>query len=149
MILKATIQEDAIAKEILKLQKRAYKVEAELIGFNGIPPLHETLEQLQQSNEVFFVYMEGEVISGAIAIEYNHTCIHISRVMVDPSSFRKGIARTLLTHVEEQTEEGVPLLVSTGSRNFPAIRLYTSMGYERIGTKDIEEGLSLVLLRKQ
>ena len=149
MILKVSIQDEALAKEILKLQKRAYKVEAEWIGCNRIPPLYETLEQLQQLNELFFVYMKQDVISGAIAIEHNHAGIHICRVMVDPSSFRKGIARKLLTYVDELVGNNTSLFVSTGANNLPAIRLYTAMGFEQVGTKKVGDGLLLAQFIKK
>jgi hypothetical protein len=39
-------RERALAQELLGLQRASYAVEAELIGFDGIPPLQEPLEAL-------------------------------------------------------------------------------------------------------
>jgi hypothetical protein len=41
------------ASELLELQRRAYRVEAELIGSFAIPALHETLAELQRCGETF------------------------------------------------------------------------------------------------
>ena len=49
-----------VAAAVLELQRRAYRIEAELIGSDEIPQLSETLEQLQASGETFLgAYLEG------------------------------------------------------------------------------------------
>ena len=37
------LADPATAADVLRVQRAAYRVEAELIGFDGIPPLHEPL----------------------------------------------------------------------------------------------------------
>ena len=41
------------AVQVLQVQRAAYRVEAELIGFDGIPPLHESYEELIVSSMTF------------------------------------------------------------------------------------------------
>ena len=41
------------ARQVLALQRMAYRIEADLIGFDDIPPLQESLDELQACKEVF------------------------------------------------------------------------------------------------
>ena len=54
MIKKIDITNPIFAKEVLNVQIPAYKVEAEIIDYYDIPPLRDTVETLQQSQETFF-----------------------------------------------------------------------------------------------
>ena len=36
-----------VAERVVEIQCAAYRVEADLIGFDAIPPLHETIRELQ------------------------------------------------------------------------------------------------------
>ncbi|HEU4965088.1 MAG TPA: GNAT family N-acetyltransferase, partial [Bacilli bacterium] len=51
------------AMQLLAVQIPAYRVEADLIGFDGIPPLHDTLETLQACGESFYgAFLDGELV---------------------------------------------------------------------------------------
>ena len=57
-------------EEILELQKLAYKSEAELINDFTIPPLHQTIEEIQSefSQQVFLkVAVKNKIIGSVIA----------------------------------------------------------------------------------
>ena len=57
------ISDELIAREVLELQRRAYRVEAALIGSNDIPPLRESVHELQVCGETFLgVFMEGGLV---------------------------------------------------------------------------------------
>ena len=43
----------AVAERVLQIQRAAYAVEAELVGYDAIPPLHETLAELQSQPLIF------------------------------------------------------------------------------------------------
>lgn len=53
MIIKLNITEPHIAAEIYNLQKKAYEVEGNIIGYLDLPPLKETVQDLQQCGELF------------------------------------------------------------------------------------------------
>lgn len=127
MIIKLDHQRTETAKAIQKIQKPAYEVEAKLIGFDGIPQINETVEEIQRSNEVFWGWTE-EGLKGVISFKQLERTIDIYRLVVDPSAFRQGIGRKLLAHLMEQYQEH-DFTVSTGSANRPAIHLYTSFGF--------------------
>ena len=122
-------------EQLFSLQKKAYAVEAELIGFYDIPPLLETFDQFLNCTETFIVYFVEESIAGAISYKNESGQVEICRMIVHPDHFRKGIANALLTHLEIS----VPwekLSVSTGALNQPARKLYEKNGF--IHTKDVE-----------
>ncbi|MGG0718102.1 GNAT family N-acetyltransferase [Robertmurraya massiliosenegalensis] len=129
------IKEFAIKKYgeiVLELQKQSYQVEAELIGSYEIPPLKEALEQLVSSDELFIGYfIEGRLV-GVLSYKVIKGVIDLHRVMVHPSYFRKGIAKSMVKHVEKQYEDALFMIVSTGAKNLPAIEFYKRLGFEKI-----------------
>ncbi len=130
------------AAQLLELQRTAYKIEAELIGTEDIPPLKESFEQLQSCGETFIGCYQGNRLAGAVSFVKEGNTIDIHRVMVHPDFFRKGIAARLLKHIEQE-HDGAELIVSTGAANVPALKLYEKLGFERL--KDRTVGGSIVL----
>ena len=129
MIRKLNLQDKDEATELLALQKLSYRQEADLIGSDQIPPLHETLEALQQSTEIFYGYFLSSQLAGAVSYKREGDLLDIYRMMVHPDFFRRGIARSLLQFVEGR-EPGIRrFIVSTGSLNTPARTLYERQGF--------------------
>ena len=56
----------AVAGAVLAVQRRAYRVEADLVGFDAIPPLHETLADLQASTETFLAANVDGQLAGLV-----------------------------------------------------------------------------------
>ena len=101
MIRKVKIQEDG--RQVLTLQRESYLVEAALIGTADIPPLNETLEQLQACDETFYGWESDGSLVGIISYKLAESVVDIHRLFVHPDYFRQGIARKLLSFIE-QTE---------------------------------------------
>ncbi|MGM0902191.1 MAG: GNAT family N-acetyltransferase [Bacillota bacterium] len=142
-IRKLDITDAKIARQVFALQKNSYRVEAEIIGSHEIPPLMESLEELMTSGETFLGCYERREIVAVLSYKRDSKLVDIHRMMVHPNHFRKGIARHLLAHLEEN-ETGVhELTVSTGSANIPAINLYEKLGFKKVGNTVVGEGLSL------
>jgi ribosomal protein S18 acetylase RimI-like enzyme len=149
MILRIDITQEADALKVLQLQYQSYRIEAEMIGFDELPPLMETLADLQQSRETFYGYYEQNELYGVISYKHHQGIADIHRLMVHPDHFRKGIAKKLLNNLE-MIEKGVEsLVVSTGSDNTPAIDLYKKSGFEVINEKVITQGLRLRFFKKE
>lgn len=72
---------------LLALQKLSYRKEADLIGSDEIPPLHETLEALQASSETFYGYFLDGQLAGAISYKRGDDLLDIYRMMVHPAFF--------------------------------------------------------------
>lgn len=148
MIIKLDITEPSMAAEIYDLQKNAYEVEANIIGYLDLPPLKETVQDLQQCGELFLGYvLEGKVL-GAISYKTSTDLLDIHRLMVHPLHFRKGIAHALLVHLEECEAAICEWIVSTGTGNTPAINFYKRNGFQAINEVKVNERLSITNLKR-
>ncbi|MGM0853404.1 MAG: GNAT family N-acetyltransferase [Bacillota bacterium] len=149
MIKKIDITNPNFAEEVLNVQIPSYKVEAEIIDFYEIPPLKDTVETLQQCGETFFGYYLNEVLCGAISIKVEKDEMDIHRLIVHPKYFRKGIAEMLLDFIESNSEGIETIIVSTGSKNTPAVNFYEKNGFSKIGETRVNERLSLTSFKKK
>ena len=134
--------------EVLELQKASYAIEADLIGSSDIPPLNDTPRTLESCGEIFYGYvLEGEIV-GAISYKTVERVVDIHRLVVRPDHFRKGIARSLVGHVETVERWTDRLLVSTGTDNFPAKNLYWSLGFRETEDGEVDPGLQVTFFEK-
>jgi ribosomal protein S18 acetylase RimI-like enzyme len=137
------------AKEILKLQKLAYKSETKLHGDFQIPPLVETLEELKDKfkTHVFLkVTADGKIIGSVRVLQEDDTC-YVGRLMVHPEFQNRGIAAKLLMEIERI------FLCSrfelfTGEKSVKTIRLYEKLGYKKFKVEKPEANVTLVFLEK-
>lgn len=147
-IRRLDITDEETAARVLAIQIPAYRVEAELIGFDGIPPLHDTLEKLRGCGETFYGYFVGAELAGAIAYKRDGDVLDIHRMMVHPKHFRKGIATHLLQHLFAVEESVHKTLVSTGTKNQPAIDLYLRNGFQEVRVWEVAPGVSITFFEK-
>jgi ribosomal protein S18 acetylase RimI-like enzyme len=133
----------AVAATALTVQQRAYRIEAELIGSDAIPPLHDTPATLRASGETFHGYMLDGALAGIIAYKRTGDLLDIHRLAVHPRYFRRGIAQALLAHVTA-IEQGVArTIVSTGAGNQPAHAFYLRQGFRVVGEREVLPGLRI------
>ncbi|MGZ4160248.1 MAG: GNAT family N-acetyltransferase [Neobacillus sp.] len=142
-------QNKRLVQVLYELQKASYLVEASLIGFFGIPPLKESLEELMECDETFLGYFEGKELTGALAYTIDEEELTICRMFVHPNHFRKGIAKKLLSVLEEIHPELPVLKVSTGKDNLPAKRLYFKNGFQLVRDMEVVPGLFISLFEKR
>ncbi|GER67977.1 hypothetical protein BpJC7_17040 [Weizmannia acidilactici] len=146
MIRQLEMKNSAAASAVWALQIPAYKKEAGLIGFDGIPPLNERVEDLMASTEKFYGYFVGEKLAGVVSVERTGDCVMICRLFVGEHFTRRGIARKLLEFVLSLPGAG-RFEVSTGEKNIPAVSLYLSMGFTETGRTEVADGVWLVRFR--
>ncbi|MFG2711634.1 GNAT family N-acetyltransferase [Streptomyces goshikiensis] len=131
---------DRVAGAVHRIGLAAYAVEAELIGFDGIPALGESLAELRARplrwlGAVSAGGAEGVegVVCGVLAWEEAAPGepVHLDRLCVDPAWFRRGIASLLLRHALTELFAGRVVEVTTGAANAPAVALYERLGFVR------------------
>ena len=75
---------------MLAVQHAAYAIEAELIGYPQLPPLHETLEALQATPEELWLCEEGGALCGVVGLEHHPDELVIARLFVAPRVLPAG-----------------------------------------------------------
>jgi ribosomal protein S18 acetylase RimI-like enzyme len=136
-------------RRLRNLQRASYAVEAELIGFDGIPALHESLEDLRDCGESFLGLDDETGLAGAVSwVRLQDGTLDICRLMVHPRAHRRGIATALLDALD-RAEPAWRAVVSTGTANHPALGLYQQRGFTPAGTRLIAPGTSLTLLERR
>jgi len=116
---------------VVQLQRAAYAIEAELIGFDGIPPMHETIEDVLAFDFTWLGAFASDDMVGGLGYRDEPEGRNIDRLFVAPAHSRMGIRRRLV----EATLAVPPVMVSTGTANTPAVALYEGLGFERTGDR--------------
>ena len=91
--------------------------------------------QLEKSDSRCTIAVEGDRIIGFLAFEQVLDEGSIVEVAVHPDCRRKGIARSLITTAIQSAEGLDSVFLEVRESNTPAIRLYESLGFERIGVR--------------
>jgi ribosomal protein S18 acetylase RimI-like enzyme len=138
------------APAILDLQKVAYQSEAEIYGDYAIPPLTQTLTQLEEdfeSNVFLKARQKGRIIGSVRGRLDGGTC-HIGRLIVDPAFQNQGIGTRLLREIEQSFPEAERYELFTGERSERNLYLYQREGYSPYRSEAISEATRLVFLEK-
>lgn len=138
-----------LSHKILAIQRSSYQIEADLIGFQGIPALSETVDDIMNSKEIFLGYYEDDQLLGVLSYEENEDFVDICRLVVSPASFRKGIGRLLVNYIVEEIRGSRDVVVSTGLKNIPAVTLYEKLGFQQEQKVEIAPGVQIVNMRYQ
>lgn len=149
MIQDIDFRQQDIAQRALLIQKLAYRIEADLIDFDGIPQLHESIHDLQESDECFLGYFIDDLLVGMLSYALLGDTLDIGRLVVHPDYFRRGIARALVQHLERRFSNVERIVVSTGAENTPACAFYDSLGYTHIGNIILPEGVHIAQYEKR
>ena len=91
--------------------------------------------QLDKSDSHCTVAVEDDRIIGFLAFEQVMDEGSIVEVAVHPDCRRKGIARSLITAAIQSAEGLNTVFLEVRESNTPAVSLYESLGFERIGVR--------------
>jgi len=113
------------AEEILALQKRAFKQEAELYGDYNIEPLtvclENTVEEFKRS-VVLKMMFEGKIIGSVRGILKEGVC-HIGKLIVDPVFQNKGYGAALMSAIEKEFSDCRWFELFTGEKSLNNLHL--------------------------
>ena len=136
--------------EILDLQYLAYQSEARLFDDEDIPPLKQTLVDVEneyQRGIVLKVLDEDGAIIGSVRAFCDNGTVYIGKLMVHPSKQGQGLGTKLLLEIEKQyPKQRYELLTSTRSEK--NIALYQKLGYKIFDAKQVTEELRFVYMEK-
>jgi ribosomal protein S18 acetylase RimI-like enzyme len=138
-----------VATELLELQRDAYRIEARLIGSDEIPPLHESVEELQHCGETFLgVVVQGR-LAGCVSWKFDGETIDLHRLVVDPAHFRSGIGTALVRAALAANPGATRAVVQTGASNEPARALYLREGFTLVDEVEPVPGLRVARFSKK
>jgi ribosomal protein S18 acetylase RimI-like enzyme len=138
------------AQEILALQMLAYQSEAKIYNDFLIPPLVETLDEMELNfkSYVFLkVTFDGKIIGSVRVYEKDGTC-YIGRLIVHPNFQNQGIGAKLLLEIERIYSECGRFELFTGDKSVRNIHLYEKLGYNAFKTEPATKNLTIVFFEK-
>ena len=138
------------ASEILELQKLCYQREAELYDDFTIPPLTQSLSEIEAefTTKVFLKAEDNTTIIGSVRAFLEDGTCHIERLIVHPDYQGQGIGTSLLKAIEAYFGRAQRLELFTGSKSEGNIRLYERLGFTKFAEKQLNEKVTLVFLEK-
>ena len=148
MIIKQAEKEDL--GEILELQKLAFRSQAEIYNDFSIPPLIQTLEEIEQDfqNQTYLKAIINEKIIGSVrGNEDNGTC-YIGRLIIHPDHQNQGYGTKLMQKIESLFNEAERYEIFTGHKSEKNLYLYKKLGYNKLKSEKITEDLSFEYLEK-
>lgn len=93
--------------------------------------------ELTNELSLWLVAVENDTVLGYVGSQTVLDSTDIMNVAVDPAQRGKGIAKALLTELEQQLrQQGVTsILLEVRPSNAPAVGLYTSLGFVQVGRR--------------
>lgn len=150
MIIVPAAKEDAA--DILALQQAAYQSEAELYQDWSIPPLTQSLSELQQEIATITVLKasQGSRLVGSVrAVQQEDNSVAIGRLIVDPALQGQGIGSCLMAAIEAAFPTAPRFELFTGSLSLRNIHLYERLGYRIFSRRQLSAQVELVFMEKR
>ncbi|MGF7048358.1 GNAT superfamily N-acetyltransferase [Paenibacillus sp. DS2015] len=151
MIIDLSLNDEETLHQIWRLQHVAYRLEAERIGFNDIPPLLDTYDTLRNCGETFVgeIDDDGELLGAVAVLSEGKGMLTLTRMMVSPEHFRQGIAGRLIQYVLGKYSDIPLFIVSTGTRNDPAFSLYLKYGFVPFDKYEVAPNVELTTFHRR
>ncbi|MFM9367744.1 GNAT family N-acetyltransferase [Streptomyces sp. Da 82-17] len=143
------------AEHILKLQYLCYQSEAELYGDYSIEPLTQSLDSLRAELDagcVLVARLGTEVVASVRGGVDADGTARIDKLIVHPRMQRHGLGGRLLLAIEERLALAGAVKsfqLFTGHRSENNLQLYRKHGYAPVGTRQVNDRLTLVTLAKE
>ena len=136
--------------QILSLQYLAYQSEAELFKSKDIPPLKQTLNELEEEFDrglILKLTSDDNKIIGSVRANSDGKTTYIGKLMVHPDYRHQGFGRKLLIEIE-RCFPNTRYELFTSTKSLDNIRFYKSRGYEIFNQKEMSEELIFTYMQK-
>jgi GNAT superfamily N-acetyltransferase len=141
------------AGEVMTLQRAAFVQEALIYGTPEMPPLTQTLEEVESElhENLGCVALDGPRMVGAVRARLDGSLLLVGRIAIAPDRAGEGIGTTLLAAVERRGAEAgaTEAELFTGSLSEANLRLYEREGYVETERVQGDDGTEQVFLRKR
>jgi ribosomal protein S18 acetylase RimI-like enzyme len=138
------------AGEVLTIQRAAFVSEAQIYGSADMPPLTQTLAELEAElgdARGWVARVDGRLV-GAIRVREQDDLLLIGRIAIAPDQQGEGIGQALLDAAETASHASEAELF-TGSLSEANIRLYERCGYVETERVDTGDGIQEIYFRKK
>ena len=141
------------AGEVMTLQRAAFVQEALIYGSPEMPPLTQTLEEVESElqENLGVVALDGARMIGALRARVDGDLLLVGRIAIAPDRAGAGIGSALLEAVERRGAEAgaTEAELFTGSLSEANLRLYERLGYRETQRVPGDDGTAQVFLRKR
>lgn len=141
---------EADLPEIQRLQRAAFREEAEHVNDTEIKPMTQTVEEIREEmrSSLILNYVEDGRVLGSIRAKVEGDVCHINRLVVLPDHWSKGIGKALMREAESRFPDVKVFELFTRADHPRTRPLYAKLGYVPFKTEKVSETLSFVHLRK-
>lgn len=136
-------------QKILELQYLAYQSEAELFNDKNIPPLTQTLRDVETEFDtgIFLKAVTSGEIVGSVRGRIDGKTTYVGKLIVHPKYQGHGLGTKLLAAIETNCPtERYELFTST--RSLRNIGLYERLGYKKFRERQLTDELTFIYLEK-
>jgi len=141
------------AGEVMTLQRAAFVQEALIYGTPEMPPLTQTLEEVESElvENLGCVALDGHRVVGAARARLDGDLLLVGRIAIAPDRAGEGIGSKLLAAVEARGAEAgaTEAELFTGSLSEANLRLYEREGYLETQRVPGDDGTEQVFMRKR
>ena len=147
LITRAALQD---LPDILELQKTAFQSEALIYGACAVPPLSQTLENIQEEHatKVFLKMTLDGVLIGSIRVTEKGRAVRLEKLMVHPDFQDRGLGGQLIRAAEEQFPSAGCYELMTGKKSVKNVHLYVQHGYQIVREEIKPGGIVMVWMEK-
>lgn len=144
--------EDNDLESVLSLQKAAFMEVAKQMNKYDIPPLLQTIQDLQNDFKsctiLKYTSVDNQIIGSVRGCVYDGNVCHVGKLIVHPAFQNQGIGKALLYELERcfSTCHKYTLFTSEDTPN--SLSLYSKIGYHVINKKEMN-GIEFVYMEKE
>ena len=147
-VTKATIGD---LPEILHLQKLAFTEVALLMDNFNLPPLQQTLEDLndeyKQGVILKYISADGKLVGSVRGSLDSDRICQVGKLVVHPEYQNQGIGRALMREIEKHFPTCRKFVLFTGEETPNTLYLYKKVGYQVVSKKCMGD-ISMIFMEK-
>lgn len=138
-------------KRILNLQKECFSIEGELYGEDNVPPLHQTIESVEEefsNGTVFLKCVFEDQIIASVRGKIEDNIAYIGKLVVRKDFQNKGIGQLMMSSIEAELNNCSRYELFTGHKSDKNQHLYSKIGYNEFRKRSINNRLTLIYMEK-